>query len=504
MKKYTFLFFLFLIAATALGDNHLILLTTNDTHSQIDPDIDGKGGVLRRKVIIDSVRNVQKNVLLIDAGDAVQGTLYFSMFGGKVDYALMDSLGYDIQILGNHEFDNGIDSIATFYNKLHSTRLSTNYDFSHTKLANCFKEYDIRKYGDKKVGFIGINLEPKGMISENNYKGLIYKNILSTADSMAEVLKKQMGVDYVVMISHIGYASSGNGIIYDPEVIKKSHYIDAVIGGHSHTLVVPNSKNSKSDKIKNADGKEVLITQVGKAGKYVGLIDIDLDDMEANYELIAVNKRLDDRIDKNLEKWLAPYKNKVDSVMSYTIAQSAKEMSNRNLGALTNWISDVALALSKNMTTSNVDFAIMNKGGIRRGMPKGDISAGVIDMMLPFDNKLVVLRMKGSDIIKSFEIMARRYGDAVSKDVKVLYTKANKISSARIGGKKIDPNKYYNVATVDYLANGGDYMVPMKSSEVIARDNKKFGDRVLEYVIELGKKDIIINPSDESRMYRIN
>ena len=93
----------------------LVILHTNDTHSQIDPDDKGRGGVLRRKALIDSVRGIEPNVLLVDAGDAVQGTLYFTLYKGEVEQKMLNALGYDVQILGNHEFDNGIAALARNY-----------------------------------------------------------------------------------------------------------------------------------------------------------------------------------------------------------------------------------------------------------------------------------------------------------------------------------------------------------------------------------------------------
>ena len=103
------------VASVAASEpaGHFIILHTNDTHSRIDPDASGRGGVLRRQALIDSVRNAEANVLLVDAGDAVQGTLYYSLFGGEVERKMMNALGYDIQILGNHEFDNGICLLYT-------------------------------------------------------------------------------------------------------------------------------------------------------------------------------------------------------------------------------------------------------------------------------------------------------------------------------------------------------------------------------------------------------
>ena len=165
-----------LVAAIGIGSacaEDLVILTTNDTHSQIDPDFDGKGGILRRKALIDSVRSVEKNVLLVDAGDIVQGTLYFSLYGGAVEYPLLDSLGYDISVLGNHEFDNGIDSLAYRQNALKVTRLSANYGLTETKLNGHYLPYIIKEYGGKRFGIMGINLNPEGMIDMANCKGLV-------------------------------------------------------------------------------------------------------------------------------------------------------------------------------------------------------------------------------------------------------------------------------------------------------------------------------------------
>ena len=104
-----------LLAAGAAMAEDLVILTTNDTHSNIDTDVSGAGGVLPRKAIIDSVRKAEKNVILVDAGDMVQGTLYFKYFKGDVEYPLFNMMDYDIRILGNHEFDNGIDELARYW-----------------------------------------------------------------------------------------------------------------------------------------------------------------------------------------------------------------------------------------------------------------------------------------------------------------------------------------------------------------------------------------------------
>ncbi|MBR1476304.1 MAG: metallophosphoesterase, partial [Muribaculaceae bacterium] len=115
------------LAFASMQAEHLVIIAANDTHSQIEPASDGLGGVMRRRAIYDQIRRENPNTVTVHAGDAVQGTVFFSLYGGEVEYALMDSLGYDIIILGNHEFDNGIESIAKYYKNIRAKKLSANY-----------------------------------------------------------------------------------------------------------------------------------------------------------------------------------------------------------------------------------------------------------------------------------------------------------------------------------------------------------------------------------------
>ena len=219
----------------------LVILHTNDTHSLIEPGADGMGGVLQRKAIIDSVRAAEKNVVLVDAGDVVQGTLYFKYFKGDVEYPLMNMMDYDVRILGNHEFDNGLDELAKYYKDAKGARLSANYDFSNTPAKGIFEPYTIKKIDGKKIGFIGINIDPTSLISKQNYEGLVYRDAIEEANKTAALLKKK-GCDLVVAVTHIGYVKE-NEKPTDIELAEASKDIDIIIGGHSHTLLMPGDES---------------------------------------------------------------------------------------------------------------------------------------------------------------------------------------------------------------------------------------------------------------------
>ena len=475
----------------------ITIITANDTHSAIKPADDGMGGLLRQKALIDSVRRADENVVAVHAGDAVQGTVYFSMFRGELEYALHDSIGYDYCVLGNHEFDNGIEELAQRYKNVKARKLSANYDFASTPLDGMYVPYDIRRYGDKRIAFMGINLEPKGMIADKNVAGLVFNNAKTVALKLSEYLKTTGLADYVVMISHIGYRDEDSDTDYT--IVQESRYIDMVIGGHSHTLI---NKGDKSHFVKNADGRPIPVCQAGRYGKYVTKTYFNLADGSTEYELLPVDARYDAAVAQNtaLLDWLKPYDEKVDKVMHNRIATTTCEMLNTEVKHLSNFVCDAVTDIIASRW-GKVDFAIMNRGGIRQSLPKGDISEGMITSMLPFDNRLTVLRIKGSDLLDAFEVMAGRKGDAVSKAIEVKMTKDKKVEWAKINGKKLNPEATYTMVTVDYLANGGDYMVPLTRAERLFEDDVPYGGLVLEYVKQLDAQGKLIDPEGNQRMH---
>ncbi len=141
----------------------------------------------------------------------------------------------------------------------------------------------------------------------------------------------------------------------------------------------------------------------------------------------------------------------------------------------------------------------MNKGSLRRSLPKGDITQGEIISMQPFANRVLVLEIKGKDLLEAFDVMATRGGDGVSSEAEATFDPSTKrCESVTIGGKPVDSEATYRVATIDYLANGGDYMTPLTRGKVIASSPNIVYDDLIAYIKALKGK--AINPSDKQRM----
>ena len=314
----------------------LTIVHTNDTHSQIDPTAmpENLGGVARRKVLIDSIRAVAPNVMVVDAGDAVQGSMFFTLFGGEVEQTLLNELGYDIQILGNHEFDNGMEALARNYKEARPTLLSTNYDFRDTPLNGLFRPYIMKEVDGKKVAFMALNINPDGLIDEANWKGLRYLDTMEAANAMAWYLKNVEHADMVVAVTHIGYDETSGA--NDRDVASGSRDIDVIIGGHSHTTIIPGSPESKAV---NLDGDTVLIAQTGRKGLMLGEITLDLGNHKAASRLIPVTSRLDARTDGTVERIVVPYRHKVDSISAIHIGKVSVDFPQESQRLL-NWLSD--------------------------------------------------------------------------------------------------------------------------------------------------------------------
>lgn len=258
---------------TAKGQKtKLTILHTNDMHSRIEPfpiadkKYGGKGGFARIHTMVQKIRSQEANVLLFDSGDVFQGTAYFNMYHGELEYKLMSRMGYDAGTIGNHEFDDGLDNIAKQMQHLNFPLVSANYDFSQTVLADKIPNYTIIKKAGKRIGVFGLGVALKGLVDKNSYGRTIYQSPVSVTNKIAKHLKEIEKCDLVVCLSHIGYAYDNNRIS-DTTMVKQIKNVDIILGGHTHTLL------ERPEYHKDAEGKDVIINQVGWAGIALGRID---------------------------------------------------------------------------------------------------------------------------------------------------------------------------------------------------------------------------------------
>lgn len=248
----------------------LTILHTNDTHSHIHPFTKGRnkglGGMAERAALIKQIREKEENILLLDAGDIFQGTPYFNIYGGELEFKLMSEMKYDASTLGNHDFDNGLEGLKKQLPHANFPFLIANYDFSNTILKDSFKPYKVFKKGDLKIGVFGIGIELEGLVPKKLYKNTVYQDPISTAKKYATFLKNKMHCDLVICLSHLGFKYKSNKPS-DMTLASQTRDIDLIIGGHTHTFLKAPAKQL------NLDKKEVLINQVGWGGINIGRVD---------------------------------------------------------------------------------------------------------------------------------------------------------------------------------------------------------------------------------------
>jgi 5'-nucleotidase len=262
----------------ASNTKKITILHTNDVHSHIDPfgPEDGrnanKGGVARRATLIESIRNENPNTLLLDAGDIFQGTPYFNYYGGELEFKLMSMLKYDAATIGNHDFDNGIDGLYAQLPHAKFEFISSNYDFSNTIMASHVKPYKTFLKDGIKIGVFGLGIELNGLVDPSLFKETKYLNPIEISQEMTRILKEDEKCDLVICLSHLGYYYKNElNKISDLKLAAETKNIDLIIGGHTHTFL------KKPTVIKNLDGKNILVNQVGCYGINLGKIDFYFD-----------------------------------------------------------------------------------------------------------------------------------------------------------------------------------------------------------------------------------
>jgi 5'-nucleotidase len=259
----------------------LVILHTNDVHSRIEPfpmdgsRMQGMGGAARRAALIAEVRAREPHVLVLDSGDIFQGTPYFNVYGGELEFKLMSEMGYDAATIGNHDFDAGLDGLVKQLPHASFPFLISNYDFRDTDMDGQTEDYRIFHRGGLKVGIFGLGIELQGLVPAKLYGNTGYLDPVTHARRVVGMLKGDHSCDLVICLSHLGYRYRSPKIS-DVVLARETSGIDLILGGHTHTFL------DEPEIILNAAGKPVIINQVGWAGVRLGRIDITFEHNRKN------------------------------------------------------------------------------------------------------------------------------------------------------------------------------------------------------------------------------
>lgn len=387
----------------------LRILHTNDHHAHLEPVKFGDrllGGIARRRTVIDQIRaegkNNQEPVLLLDAGDIFQGTLYFNQYLGQADLDFYNTLAYDAGTIGNHEFDRGQQVLADFIDKAKFPIISANLDIAPTSpLYGKVRPWQILDIKGEKIGIFGLTTPDTAILSS---VGDGVKFIDPIAAARASVLAlKQKGINKIFALTHIGFEN-------DVLLAQKVPDIDIIIGAHSHTPVgnIPNANYPYPLVEKNGTKEPVLVVTDWEWGKYLGDLSVSFDRTGKLIAWAGKPHVLDASIKSNpeFENKLKAYAAPIEALRKKTIGKSLVDLEidrvkmRTSETALGNLIADAILAKTQG---DRVQAIIINAGGIRNGFPLGDITMGKVLESLPFGNTITRVEMTGQQLRESLE-----------------------------------------------------------------------------------------------------
>ncbi|MEG1556608.1 MAG: metallophosphoesterase, partial [Bacteroidales bacterium] len=227
-----FILFFMLYLVCSGQQNELVILHTNDTHSQIEPYQDKKrgeiGGYLRRYELIKQLKAENSNILILDAGDFSQGTPYFNLFKGFPEIEMMSKMGYRAVVLGNHEFDNGTKALAKRLKKASFDVVCANYTFKDKALQKIVKPYIILEINHLKIGIFGLTVNLEGLAFPEVMKQVEYHDAIEIAKKIVPYLKNELKCDIIICLSHLGLDDKEGNPVNDIALAKAVDNINII------------------------------------------------------------------------------------------------------------------------------------------------------------------------------------------------------------------------------------------------------------------------------------
>ncbi len=479
---------LFCLPSLADEPIELVVLHTNDHHGAIVPT-NGQGGLAIRSTIINREREKYKNVLLVDSGDYNTGQPISNEFYAKPDLIAYKLMKYDVMTIGNHEFDHSKE----IYQE-QADFLTSNDEGSSISLVNAnvhFKStgelvlppYVVKQIAGLRIGVFGMLINQPSLMDGSSY--ITIDNEIETARKTVKALREIEKADVVIALTHMGDVKLFEGHVTSVDLGNAVEGIDLIVDGHAHSYFTE-PKSTQNAPVVTANAY----------GRYVGKAIFKIQNGKATLDSwTTIPVTSDVEPDPDIAKALEPYIQKASADLKTVIAHSSapfplgEKESRVGECAVCNLICDATYDfLVQNKTP--VDFVLSNGGVFRTGLPKGDITKENIKACLPYDNTLVLIDMKGSDVLDLFKFVASVYQTngafgQVSKQVRYTITYNNgvngKISDLTIGGNPVDPDRVYKIAVNSYMYSGGDGYDILKQRAVKAADiNILVTDAVIE------------------------
>ncbi|MDR1894851.1 MAG: 5'-nucleotidase C-terminal domain-containing protein [Spirochaetales bacterium] len=444
----------------------LTVLHTNDHHGTILPN-GGRGGLAERAAFIKQVRAANPQVLLIDAGDINTGSALSNMFLAEPDFLSYNLMGYDAATFGNHEFDSNQANLLKQISQASFPILSSNIITAEGNYLG--PRYLIKDYEGFRVGLFGITTLRTQVIASPD-KSLTFVNEIEAAREVVEILRNQELADIIIGITHIGDVKEGPEHITSPELAEAVPGIDLIIDGHSHSFFAePLTVGS------------TYIVSANEWGKFVGQGKLQVADGRlVSFEWQPVEINTPDvktfEPDPEVTALLAPYIEEADASLKEVVGEAAGEfvfgnrLTRYQETSLGNLVTDANVWYFRSVYNQHIDFAFHNGGNIRAGLPAGPITRESILTILPFDNYLYIVSIKGEDLLELFNYIASiPQGNGAfpqfSQEVRYTVNKnTNTLTDLTVNGAPVDPGRLYRFCTNSYLLEGGDgYTVLQKS-----------------------------------------
>lgn len=457
----------------------LRILHTNDHHARIEPVTGGTpvapvhGGVSRRKRLIDDIRKEKgsRNLLVLDAGDVFQGTLWFNQYNGMADLEFYNVMKYDAMTIGNHEFDAGPRALADFLERASFPVLSANITTdSASPIAGKFKPWVIQEVGGQKIGIFGLTPPDTGILS-NAGPGVTFGDPIEAARKAVAELRAQ-GVNKIIGLTHVG-------IMVDREIARQVSGIAVIIGGHSHTpmgpmLARPSAANPYPEIIANPEGNPVIVAHAWEWGRWLGDVTVGFDAnglvTDVKGPTIEVLPGLE--VDRGFENRIAVLRQPLDALRRRVVGESAVALdgSRNNVRAKeTNLGNLVADAMLEKARPSGAVVAVMNGGGIRTSIAAGPVTVGQVLEVLPFGNTLARTDITGAQLKAALENGVSQIEQGAGRFPQVAGLRFVFNPEAPVGSRvlsievregdrfvAVDPAKVYRVVTNNFMLTGGD------------------------------------------------